>query len=174
MKRAHSADGAIGVTTLVAVGFPHATTASAAAEDLLTLEPDLDVDVDAIASISCDDRGQVHITTNHSPVPSESRGLFWQLLFTALFFVPVSTVLNGHSLQDLDRRVEASGVTQSFQARIRELLLPDTSALFVIVADHLPGDAVEALGRFGGRVLAVPLRADAEDLILHAVYGPGV
>ena len=158
------------MTTLVAVGFPYATTASAAAEDLLLLEPDMALNVDAIALISCDDRGQFRVTTNHRSVPAESRGLLWQLLFTALFFVPVSTVLRGQSLQDLDHRIEAAGLSQSFQAKVRELLQPDTSALFLIVADSLPIEAVEALGRFGGRILATPLRADAEGQILRAVY----
>lgn len=158
------------MTTLVAVGFPYATTAGAASQDILVLEPDMALDVDSIALISRDDRGQFQVTTNHQSLPGESRGLFWVLLFTALFFVPVSSVLTGRDLNDLDRRVEAAGVSESFRVRVREMLQPDTSALFLIVAGALPAEAVEALGRFGGKVLATSLRDDAETQILSAVY----
>jgi uncharacterized membrane protein len=158
------------VTTLVVVAFPYATTASAAAADMLLLEPDMELDADDIALISCDDRGQFHVTTNHESIPGESRGLFWLLLFSALFFAPVSAVLSGYPEQNLERRVEAAGLSESFQVKVRELLQPDSSALFMIVSDHLPVDAVEALGRFGGQVLAAPLRAEAEAQILRAVY----
>lgn len=157
------------MTTLVAVGFPYATTAGAAAQDMLVLDPDVTVAVDSIALISCDARGQFQVTTNHRSLRGESRGLFWMLLFTALFFVPVSSVLNGTTLHDLGRRVEAAGVSESFQIRARELLRPDTSALFLVITAPLPVEAMEALGRFGGKVLATSLRDDAETHILHAV-----
>jgi len=158
------------VTTLVVVAFPYATTASAAAADMLLLEPDMELDADDMAVISCDDRGQFHVTTNHQSLPGEPRGLFWLLLFTALFFVPVSSLLSGHIVQNLERQIEAAGISETFQVRVRELLQTDTSALFLIVSDHLPVEAIEALGRFGGQILATPLRDEAELHVLRAVY----
>lgn len=158
------------MTTLVAVAFPYATTAAAAAQDILLLEPDMAVDIDSVALISCDDRGQFQVTTHHRSLPGDSHGLFWVSLFTALFFVPVSAVLSSHGTHELQRRMAEAGLSQSFQTMVRALLQPETSALFLIVGGSLPVEALEALGRFGGKVLATPLRDDAETRILHAVY----
>jgi uncharacterized membrane protein len=158
------------VKTLVVVAFPYATTVCAAAADMLLLEPDMELDADDMALISCDDRGQFHVTTNHRSQPGESRGLFWLLLFTSLFLVPVSCVLSGHIVRRLERRVEAAGLSEAFQVKVRELLQADTSALFLIVSDHLPVGAIEALGGFGGQILATPLCDEAELQILRAVY----
>src|SRR5690349_11696910 len=122
------------MATLVAVGFPYATTASAAAEDTLLLAPDLALDVDAIAVISCDEQGGFHVTTHHHLVTDgPTRSIFWLLLFSVLFFVPSFGMPAGAALRPLLQRIEQAGIDDTFVCRIRDLLQPGTSALFLAV-----------------------------------------
>jgi len=160
------------MTTLVAVGFPYETTASAAAEDVQQLAPDLILDADAIAVISRDDAGGFHVTTNHHAVEGGATwGIFWPLLFSQLFFVPSFSMPVGAGLGALLRKVMRSGIDDGFQYRIRDLLQPGTSALFLAVDPAVPAIAVEALSRFGGTMVKSPLPTEGEAEIQRSLHG---
>jgi uncharacterized membrane protein len=118
------------VTALAAVIFPYATTASAAAEELVHLELSLAVDRGAVATVSCDDRGDYRVTTNHPGDAHDARAVFWFLLLNALILVPVSGTLTGLDRRALAPRLAEAGIDRSFQRAIREDLGPGTSALF--------------------------------------------
>jgi uncharacterized membrane protein len=159
------------MTTLLAIGFPYSTTASAAAEDVLRLEPDLVSEPDAVAVVSCDDADAIHVTTNH-PAGQDEHLFFWHLLLTALIFVRGSGARTDAEMGALSRRLAALGLLESFQDRLREMLAPDTSAL-LLLADRVPPEALASLGRFGGKVLAVSLVPDVEDQLVHALRETG-
>jgi uncharacterized membrane protein len=162
------------MTTLVAVGFPHATTASAAAEDVLRLASDLVVDADAIAVISHDDQGRFHVTTHHHAVPGgASWGIFWLLLFSVVFFVPSFGMAVGTGLGTLLGTVEGAGIDAAFQDQIRHLLRPGTSALFLAADPTIPASTVEALSRFGGTIVTSPLSKESEVELQRALHGLG-
>ena len=147
--------------TLLVLGFPYSTSADAAAQDILLQEPDLATEPDAVAVVSCDDDGAFHVTTNHTP-GDQSRSFFWHLVLTALVFLPGSGTLGEGDLRVFSRRLEALGFDDAFQDRLREMLAPDTSALFLLATQPVPADALAALGRFGGKLLAASLVADIE------------
>jgi len=145
------------MATLLVLGFPYPTTAVAAAEEVALWEPDLGAEPDAVAVVSRDDQGAVHITTNHT-LGRPGRPFFWEYVLTALILAPAA----GDAGDDLDGPfpgLEALGLDATFQQEVREMLAPDTSALFLIATAPVPADALTALGRFGGKLLATSLVA---------------
>ena len=77
------------MATLVAIGYPDETTATAAADEARQLAKDLVIEPDAIAVIIRDKEGKFHVTTSHHAVAGGMTwGMFWGLLFGMLFFVP--------------------------------------------------------------------------------------
>jgi uncharacterized membrane protein len=160
------------MTTLVAVAFPYETTASAAAEDVQWLALDILVDVDAIAVITCDRTGIFHVTTNHhAATDGATWGICWLLLFSILFFVPSFDMDGGGDLDPLLRRLERAGIDDAFQDRMRDLLQPGTSALFLALDPAVPAGALEQLTRFGGTVVTSVLTADAESELQRTRHG---
>jgi uncharacterized membrane protein len=161
------------MSTLVAIGYPDETTASAAAEETRRLAGDLIIEPEAIAVISRDAEGRFQVSTHHHAVGSgASWGMFWGFLFGLLFFIPVFGMAVGAGLGALIGKVAKTGIDKQFQDQVRDLLQPGTSALFLVVGKVTPDKAVEALGRYGGTVLKSSLSKDQEKELQDALHGP--
>lgn len=136
--------------TLVAIGYPDATTAIAAAEEVRGSAPALGIAPEAIASVTRDRDGGYQVDTHHHAVAGGAAwGIFWGRLFDVLFFVPGG-------------RAAGSGIDRGFQDEVRDVLQPGTSALFLLVGPGGPGEPVERLRRFGGTVSTSPLGEEQE------------
>jgi uncharacterized membrane protein len=160
------------MSTLVAIGYPDETTATAAAEEAQRLAKDLIIQPDAIAAIRRDADGRFHVDTNHgSTAGGATWGMFWGLLFGLLFFVPFLGMALGAGLGALMAKVTKSGIDKDFQDRVRDLVQPGTSALFLVLEKVTPDKAVEALSRFGGTVLKSSLSKEAEAELQEALHG---
>ena len=158
------------VSFLVAVIFPYATTASAAAEHVRQLEGDLAPDSGALAIVSCDNQGDYQVTTHHPGDAEEPRATFWFLLFNALLFVPSSGTLSDLGRRTLARRLATAGIDLGFQRAVFEDLGPDTSALFLLMDVPPPEEALDVLRRFAGTVHLAHPDPQAEALIARALY----
>ena len=157
---------------LIAIGYPDTSTASEAMEEVERLSQDLVIQPDAVAAIIRDDSGKFKTITNTHPVGAgTSWGMFWGLLFGLLFFVPVFGMALGAGLGALLGKIEKAGIDKAFQERVREMLKPGTSALFMIVEKVTPDKAVAALSRFGGTVLQSSLSTEAEGRLQEALHG---
>ena len=160
------------MATLVAIGYPDETTASAAADEAEMLANELIIQPDAIAAVRRDANGKFHTTTNHHPVRGgTSWGMFWGFLFGLLFFVPFLGMAVGAGLGALMGKVEKTGIDREFQRQVRDMLQPGTSALFLIVEKATPNKAVAALSRYGGTVLKSSLSEHAEAELQEALHG---
>ena len=160
------------MSDLIAIGYPDETTALKAEKEAQRLASELIIQPDAIAAIVRDKDGKFKVTTNHHPVGGgASYGMFWGLLFGLLFFVPVFGMAIGAGLGALMGKVEKSGIDREFQAQVRDLLQPGTSALFLVVERVTPDMAVEALSKFGGTVLESSLSKDAETELQEELHG---
>ena len=160
------------MSTLVAIGYPDETTATAAAEEAHRLARDLIIQPDAIAAIHRDADGKFHVHTSHQPVGGgASWGMFWGLLFGMIFFVPFLGMAVGAGLGALMGKVEKSGIDKAFQDQVRDMLKPGTSALFLVVEKVTPDKAVDGLRQFGGTVLKSSLSKDAENELQDALHG---
>ena len=160
------------MSTLVAIGYPDETTASAAAEEARGLAADLIIEPEAIAVINRDPEGRFHVNTSHHAVGAgASYGMFWGLLFGLLFFIPVFGMAVGAGLGALMGKVAKTGIDKQFQDQVRDLLQPGTSALFLVVDKVTPDKAVEALSRYGGTVLKSSLSKEQEKELQEALHG---
>jgi uncharacterized membrane protein len=162
------------MATLVAIGYPDETTATAASLEADRLAKDLIIQPDAIAVIIRDREGKYHVTTNHHPVGGGATwGMFWGLLFGMLFFIPILGMAVGAGLGALTGKLTKNAINKEFQDRIREELQPGTSALFLIVEAVTPDKAVDALSKFGGTVIKSSLSKEAEENLQDALHGKG-
>ena len=160
------------MTTLVAIGYPDEVTAAEAADEARRLARNLIIEPDAIAVIVRDKEGKFRVTTNHHAVGAGATwGMFWGLLFGLLFFVPFLGMAVGAGLGALMGKTAKNAITKDFEDRVREMLQPGTSALFLVVEQVTPDKAVDALSRFGGTVLTSSLSKDAEARLQDALHG---
>jgi uncharacterized membrane protein len=162
------------MATLVAIGYPDETTATAASLEADRLAKDLIIQPDAIAVIIRDREGKFHVTTNHHAVGGGATwGMFWGLLFGLLFFVPFLGMAVGAGLGALTGKLAKGAISKEFQSQVREQLQPGTSALFLVVEAVTPDKAVEALSRYGGSVLKSSLSKETEAELQEALHGSG-
>jgi uncharacterized membrane protein len=156
---------------LIAIGYPDTVTAHAAADEAERLAEDLILQPDAIAVIVRKPDGRYKVTTNHQVVGQGTTwGMFWGFLFGLLFFVPVLGMAVGAGMGALMGKVTRIGIDKEFESRVRDMLQPGTSALFLIVDQVTPGKAVEALSSYGGTVLKTSLSAEAEKELQEALH----
>ena len=156
---------------LIAIGYPDTVTAHAAADEAEQLAEDLILQPDAIAVIVRKPDGKYKVTTNHHVVGQGTTwGMFWGFLFGLLFFVPVLGMAVGAGMGALMGKISKTGIDKEFESRVRDMLQPGTSALFLIVEKVTPDKAVEALSRYGGTVLKTSLSAEAEKELQEALH----
>lgn len=160
------------MATLVAIGYPDESTATAAGDEAQRLAKDLIIEPDAIAVIRRDTEGKFHVTTNHHAVGGGATwGMFWGLLFGMLFFVPFFGMAIGAGLGALMGKMTKGAIDKEFESRVREMLQPGTSALFLVVEKATPDKAVEAMSKYGGTVLKSSLSKEAEAELQEALHG---
>jgi len=160
------------MSELIAIGYPDEATAALAAKEAQRLADDLVIQPDAIAVISRDKEGKFHVTTNHHVVGAGATyGMFWGLLFGVLFFVPVLGMAVGAGLGALTGKITKTGVNKEFQDRVRDMLQPGTSALFLVIEKATPDKAIEAMAPYGGTVLKSSLSKDSEQELQEALHG---
>jgi uncharacterized membrane protein len=160
------------MTTLVAIGYPDETTATAASIEAHRLAKDLIIQPDAIASIIRDKEGKIHVTTSHHAVSGGTTwGMFWGLLFGMLFFIPFLGMAIGAGMGALMGKVTKNAINKEFADQVRDMLAPGTSALFLVVEQATPDKAVEGLSKFGGTVLKSSLSKEAEAELQDALHG---
>jgi uncharacterized membrane protein len=159
------------MATLIAIGYPDETTAFAAQQEAERRADDLVIGPDAVAAIVRDADGTFRVNTNHHSVGDGAMwGMLWGALFGLLFFVPFLGMPVGAGLGALMGRID-TGVDARFQAEVRDMLQPGTSALFLVVAHGTPARAVDALRRYGGTVLSAALSEEDERQLQLALYG---
>jgi uncharacterized membrane protein len=159
------------MSTLVAIGYPDETTATAASLEAQRLSKDLIIQPDAIAVIIRDREGRFHVTTNHHAVSGGATwGMFWGLLFGLLFFIPFLGMAVGAGLGALMGKMTKGAINKEFQDQVRDLLQPGTSALFLVVEQVTPDKAVDALSQYGGTVLKSSLPKDTEAQLQEALH----
>ncbi len=160
------------MATIIAIGYPSEATAALAADEIRSVAADLRIEPDAIAEVVRDKEGAYRVTTNHDVVAAGATyGMFWSLLFGVLFFVPVLGITVGTGLRALMDGIEKYDVDPAFQHKVRDMLQPGTSALFLVVEHASSDSAVAGLARFAGTVLTAPLSGKAYDELQVTLRG---
>jgi uncharacterized membrane protein len=160
------------VATIIAIGYPSEATAARAADQIRAQSVELLIEADAIAEVVRDKEGAFRVTTNHDAVAAgPTYGMFWGLLFGVLFFVPVLGMTVGTGLRALMDGIEKYDVDPAFQQKVRDMLQPGTSALFLVVENVSSDSVVSGLVRFKGTVLTSPLSGKAYDELQVTLRG---
>jgi uncharacterized membrane protein len=157
---------------LVAIGYSDELTAGAAVEELERLEQDFMIRRDEIATVVRGEHGTFRIET-HAVITGEqpSWTMLWLTLFATLFFAPVLRMPIGPELESIVRKVARAGLDPEFAERVREMVVPETSALFVLVEKVTPDDVVSALEDYGGTVLQSEIPPKAELMLQETLSG---
>jgi uncharacterized membrane protein len=156
---------------LIAIGYPDTVTAHQAADEAERLAKDLIIQPDAIAVIVRKPDGKYKVTTNHHVVGTGATwGMFWGFLFGLLFFVPVLGMAVGAGMGAIMGKITKSGLDKEFESRVRDMLQPGTSALFMVLEKVTRDKALEAMSRYGGTVLKTSLPAEAEKELQDALH----
>jgi uncharacterized membrane protein len=157
---------------LIVIGYDDEETAQRAAAEVERLSEELVIEPEAVAVITRDEQGKYHVKTTHHPVAiGATWGMFWGALFGLIFFIPVFGLAIGAGLGALMGAITKAGIDKEFQQQVRDMVQPGTSALFLIVDKITPDKAVEALSKFGGKVLKTSLSRDAEIQLQEALHG---
>lgn len=155
----------------MAICYQDTATAPLAMAEVERRSDDLGIPPDAVAVIVRDRTGKFTAITNARAVAEGSTyGMFWGPLFGYLFFVPFLGMAFGASLASLMTEVERIAMTPIFESRVRDLLRPETSALFVMIDDD-PESLVSVLSQFSGTVLKTSLSREGLDGLQEALHG---
>jgi uncharacterized membrane protein len=68
-------------------------------------------------------------------------------------------------------KIAKSGMDEGFQNQVRDMLQPGTSALFIVFEKVTADKALDALSKFGGKVLKTSLSDDATAEINKELHG---
>lgn len=165
-------EGSKAMSEMVVIGYPNAETAEMAMEEVLRLQRDYMIELDQIAVVQQDADGKFHTHTPVSPTAAGTTwGAFWGLLFGMLFFVPFLGMAVGGAMGALSGGMAKAGMNREFLERVRGVLKPGTSALFLVIQKVTPDKVIEALKPFGGEVLRTSLSEDAEQRLKVAMHG---
>jgi uncharacterized membrane protein len=157
---------------LVAIGYADEGSALAAEKEAQRLADELIIQSDAIAAVVRHRDGKYQVTTNHQAVGSGATwGMFWGLFFGLLLFVPVLGMGIGVGLGAPFGKLEQAGIDKEFQAQVRAMLTPGTSALFLVLEDGTANRAVGPLSRYGGTILETALSKEVEGKLQAALHG---
>src|SRR4051812_10331769 len=160
------------MSTLIAIGYPDETTATAAADVVQQMSRDLIIEPDAVAVVRRDREGKYHVTTSHHPVGAgASWGMFWGFLFGLLFFIPVFGMAVGAGMGAIMGKFAKTSINKEFQQQVRDQVQPGTSALFMVVERVTPDKAIDALSQYGGTVLKSSLSKEDEAALQEALHG---
>jgi uncharacterized membrane protein len=163
------------MATIVAIGYPHQSTAEEARATVWQLEEELVIQADEVAVISRDPDGKYHVHTSHSGISTAGGAIwggFWGLLFGMLFFIPFAGWAMGAGLGALLGHRKDTGIDGAFREQVRDRLQPGTSALFMVIEHASPDKATGALRQYGGTVIETSLSDEDTRKLKQALRPP--
>jgi uncharacterized membrane protein len=101
-------------------------------------------------------------------------GGFWGLLIGTLFLNPLLGTAVGAATGALTGSLQDIGVDDNFMRELGETLLPNTSALFVLVKKVTPDKVLEEVSKYGGKILRSSLSKTEEAELQEILTNRGV
>jgi len=158
------------MSTLIVIGYPDETTAEKVFNELKKAQEDYVVDLDDAAVIVHKADGKFDVHTGYSPVGMQTTwGFFWGALFGLLFFVPVFGMALGAGMGAIMGAIQKSSIDKAFQDRVRDMVKPGTSAVFMVLRSATEDKFTKALEPYGGTVLQTSLSEDDEKKFQEAL-----
>jgi uncharacterized membrane protein len=101
-------------------------------------------------------------------------GGFWGLLIGSLFFSPLFGAVVGATSGAISGALTDIGVNDDFMRELGKSLMPDSSALFILVRQMTPDKVIDELAPFGGKVLRTSLTKDQEASLKQVLTDRGL
>ncbi|WP_460461972.1 DUF1269 domain-containing protein [Arthrobacter pigmenti] len=98
-------------------------------------------------------------------------GSFWGLLFGLIFFVPLLGAAVGAAMGAASASLADVGIDDSFIKRVRDKVVPGTSALFILSSDAVKDRVVEAFQGTRMELLETNLSREDEEA-LRGAFAP--
>jgi uncharacterized membrane protein len=160
------------MSEMVVIGYPDEATAEKAMNEVLRLQQDYMIQLDQIAIVEEDMNGKYKTHSPASPTAAGTTwGAFWGLLFGMLFFVPIAGMIFGGAMGAIFGGMAKAGLSKEWMQRVRDVLKPGTSALFMVIEKVTPDKVIDALKQYDGTVLRTSLSSDAEARLRDAMQG---
>jgi uncharacterized membrane protein len=160
------------LSDLIVIGYPDEQTAPRVWDEVRKLQQDYLIDLEDAAVIIHKPDGKFEIRTAHNPVAGQTFwGLFWGFLVGLIFLVPLFGMAVGAATGAIFGAIERTSITRDFRDRIRDLVTPGTSALFMIVRKVTTDKVLDALKPYGGTVLKTSLSREDETRLQEALQG---
>lgn len=160
------------MSALIVIGYRDEATARAASAEVEELHRQKVVDLDGLAVVSVDEKGDKHIDTSNTVVGAGAAGgALFGSVFGLIFLVPFLGAAVGGAVGALWGSMRKHGIDDEFRRRVSDLMAPGTSAIVVMASDVTEDKFAAALGKFGGEVLRTSLSREAEQELVSEISG---
>jgi uncharacterized membrane protein len=163
------------MTQIVTIAFNDAHQADRMLDALKEIERDGLLKMEDVATVVRNAAGKVSYRTTRE-LPGAGTGALmgglWGLLFGSILFVPLIGAATGAALGALGGAAGKADLDEGFKRDINDQLRPNTSMLFLRVADTTRGDEILRRLRaeqFNGKVLRSNLSEDSERALEEAL-----
>jgi uncharacterized membrane protein len=159
------------MATLIAIGYPDETTATAAADEARRLAKDLIIQPDAIAVIIRDKEGSYHVDTTHHAVGGGAVwGMFWGFLFGLLFFIPVFGMAIGAGMGALFGKVGKTGIDRQVLEQMGDAVPPGKAGWFLVIGQMTEDKFLAAVEGTNAKLVRSNL-SEAQEKELKEAFG---
>ena len=162
-------DEALRVLVIV---YPDHDTAVSAFEAVQALDHEGKVKIHDAAVVTAHDDGQMEVVSTHRhAVKGAGKAAFWGLLIGGVLTLPVVGLVVAAGAYGFGRRKSDRGTEAAFADRVRAILVPGKTALFVTgwAGTATPEEVIAVLAPFGGEMAQSSLLLASEDKLRHAL-----
>jgi uncharacterized membrane protein len=154
------------MSELIVVGYDDHAKATAAYNEVISMQKDFVVTLNGLAIVSVDSEGKSHVETPQKIVGvGAASGALWGMIIGLLFFVPFVGLALGGLTGALFGKLGKSGVNDEFRSQVNDLLKPGMSGVVVMASKITEDKFAQRLQPFGGTVLKTSLsESDEQEL----------
>ena len=157
---------------VLVIVYPEHETAVRAYEEVRRLDHEGKVKIEDAAVVTAHDDGQLEVVSTHRhAVKSAGKAAFWGLLIGGVLTLPVVGLVMAGGAVGLAAHKSDRGKEDAFADRVRSILLPGRTALFVTgrAGTATPEEIIAVLAPFGGELAQSSLLSETEAKMRHAL-----
>ena len=156
------------MSELIVIGYDDPATATAAYNEVLSLQKDFVVQLQGLAVVNVDAEGKTHVETPQKIVGvSAASGALWGMLIGLLFFVPFFGLALGGAMGALMGKAGKSGINDTFRQQVQDLLTPGSAAVVIMASKITEDKFADAMKPYGGSLLKTSLSEEDEKELAH-------
>ena len=156
------------MSELIVVGYDSKEQATAAYNEVLSMQDDYVVQLQGLAIVDVDADGKSHVETPQKIVGvSAASGALWGMLLGLLFLVPFFGAALGGLMGALFGKLGKSGIDDEFRGQVQAMLEPGKAAVVVMASKITEDKFADRMRPYGGRLLKTSLSEEDEKELAH-------